>query len=202
MRRQGLQKAARSETFQPLAQRPRRGLNLVLRTSGDPLALAAAVRGAIRDMDPYAPLSGVTTMERLIGESVSQRRFQMLLLALFATLALALAAIGVYGLNYYYVTQRTQEIGVRMALGAERADVIRLVVGQGLRLVAGGLALGLVASLALTRVMESLLFGVRGTDLVTFTGVVVAMGLCGLLASYLPARRAAKVDPMEALRYE
>ena len=202
MRRQGLEIGARSETFFAMAQRPRRGMNLVVRTAGDPLALAAAVRGVIREMDSDAPVSGVTTIGRLIGESMAQRRFQMLLLGLFAGLALALAAIGIYGLNYHFVTQRTQEIGVRMALGAERADVIRLVVVQSLRLLAGGLMLGLVAALALTRVMESLLFGVRATDLVTFTGVVVAMGLFGLLASYLPARRAARVDPMEALRYE
>jgi putative ABC transport system permease protein len=202
MRRQGLQKAARAETFLPLGQRPVRGFNLVIRTKGDPLAQAASVRELIRELDPYAPVSNLTTIERLIGESTAQRRFQMLLLALFAALALALAAVGVYGVNYYYVTQRTQEIGVRMALGAQRRDLIRLVLMQGLRLVAAGAALGLLASLALARVIESLLFGTPPRDLGTFAAVVGVIGVFGLLASYVPARRATKVDPMEALRYE
>ncbi len=202
MRRQGLHIGARAETFQPLAQRPRRALNLVVRAKADPFALAANARAAIREMDRSAPIAGVTTIERLIGESTAQRRFQMLLLGLFAALALAIAAIGVYGLNYYHVTQRTQEIGVRMALGAQRRDVIRLILGQGLRLVSAGVALGLVAALALGRLIESLLFGTRPVDLGTFAAVLVVIGVLGLVASYLPARRATKVDPMVALRYE
>jgi putative ABC transport system permease protein len=202
MRRQGLHKSARAETFLPLGQRFARSLNLVVRTKEDPLALAGAVRAAVRELDSNAPVSRVTTLERLIGESTAQRRFQMLLLALFAGLALALAAIGVYGMNYYYVTQRTQEIGVRMALGAQREDLIRLVLGRGVRLVAAGAVLGLAAALALGRVIESLLFAVGPRDLTTLTAVVLVIGVFGLLASYLPARRATKVDPMVALRYE
>jgi len=202
MRRQGLQTGARSETFFALPQRPRRGMHLVVRTAGDPLGLAAAVRAEIRALDRDAPVSGVTTLERQIGQSVAQRRFEMMLLGLFAALALALAATGIYGLNYYYVVQRTQEIGVRMALGAGRGDVLRLVVGQGARPVAAGASVGLLAALGLTRLMESLLFGVRATDPVAFAAAAVAIALLGLAASWLPARRATKVDPAVALRYE
>jgi putative ABC transport system permease protein len=202
MRRRGLHVGARAETFLPLAQRPRRGMNVVVRTEGDPLAVAASVRAAVRELDPNAPISGLTTVERLLGESTAQRRFQMLLLALFSALALTLAAIGVYGLNYYYVTQRTQEIGVRMALGAQQQDLIRLVVGQGARLVGAGVVVGLGAALALGRVIESLLFATAPQDLGTFAAVVAVIGAFGLLASYLPARRATRVDPMVVLRYE
>jgi putative ABC transport system permease protein len=138
----------------------------------------------------------------LVSTSTAQRRFTLLLIAAFAAVALLMAAIGLYGVMAYSVTQRRQEIGIRVALGAQRADVLRLVVGQGLRLVALGLALGLMTALALTRLMKKLLFEISATDPATFAGVALLLALAALLACYIPARRATKVDPMIALRCE
>jgi putative ABC transport system permease protein len=202
MRRQGLDTVARCETFLPLAQSPALGMNLVIRTAGDPLALAQAVRAEVRALDRDTPIIGVTTIETLLGESIAARRFQTTLLGLFSSVALVLAAIGIYGLMYHSVARRTHEIGVRIALGAGSSDVLGLVVREGLLLALVGIVLGLAGSFALTRALSTLLFGVTSTDPVTFAGVAGMLLVVAIAASLIPARRAMRVDPMIALRYE
>jgi putative ABC transport system permease protein len=164
--------------------------------------LVGAVRNEIRAVDKDQAVFRVTTMERLLGESILLRRFVMLLLIAFALLALILAAVGIYGVMSYVVTQRTQEIGIRMALGAQASDVLKLIVRNGMTLALIGISLGLAGAFVLTRLMARLLFGVTATDAATF--IVVSGGLMAvvLLACYIPARRATKVDPLVALRYE
>jgi predicted permease len=175
---------------------------LVLKTAVEPSSLTAAVRSAVWEVDKEQPVSDIRTMEEVLSESIARQRFSTMLLGIFAALALALAAVGIYGVMSYAVAQRTREIGIRMALGAQAGSVVRLVVGQGLKLVSAGVLLGLAGSLLLTRLMSSLLFGVSATDPLTlFTISLVLVGVA-LLASYIPARRAAKVDPLIALRYQ
>jgi putative ABC transport system permease protein len=144
----------------------------------------------------------VRTMEEIVGQSVAPRRFSMMLLSVFALFALALASIGIYGVMSYAVTQRTREIGLRMTLGAQRGNVLRLVIGDGMKLTLAGVLLGVAAAFALTRTIKSLLFGVSATDPVTFISIALLLLLVALLACWIPARRATKVDPMIALRYE
>ncbi|HYY56001.1 MAG TPA: ABC transporter permease [Pyrinomonadaceae bacterium] len=193
---------ARPEFYQPQMQAPSWGTALVVRSSSDPTNLAAAIRGEVRAMDKDLPLYNLKSMGELVSESVAQPRFRTLLLALFAAVALLLSATVLYGVMNYWVTQRTREIGVRMALGAQSRDVLRMVVGQGMVLAVIGVGVGIVAAFALTRVINNLLFNVSATDPWTFIAVPLALCAVAFVASYIPARRATKVDPMIALRYE
>ena len=177
-------------------------MNLVVRTASDPASMVPAIRSQVLSVDKDQPVSDIMTMEQRVARSVASKRFVMFLLGAFSILALGLAAVGIYGVMAYLVTQRTQEIGVRMALGAQKRDVLKLVVGKGMVLAIIGTAIGLVASLALTRLMRSLLFEVTPTDWLTFVVVSVVLLTVALLACYIPARRATKVDPLIALRYE
>ena len=177
-------------------------MTIVARTSNDPLALVSAARAEVQRMDPNQPISAVATMDQLLGDSVSLSRFTTLVLGVFAAMALVLAAVGIYGVIAYAVAQRTHEIGIRMALGARPYDVLRLVLGQGTRLTLLGAGIGVIAALALTRLMTSLLYQVSATDPLTFAAVALLLVGVALAASYVPARRATKVDPLVALRYE
>lgn len=188
--------------YLPLAQKYDGGLTLHLRTSTKPEALVAAVQREIRALDKSLPIYSVKTIEQYLGAALSPQRIQATLISGLGLLALLLASMGLYGVLSYSVAQRTQEVGIRMALGAQRRDVLRLVIGQGLKLVAMGLALGVACALAFTRVLKSLLYGVSATDPLTFVVVAVLLTVVALLACYLPARRATKLEPIVALRYE
>ena len=179
-----------------------RRMNLAVRTSVDPKSTLSAIQSAIREVDKDQPVYSIRTIDELIGDTVGTRRFALTILILFAVLALVLAVSGLYGVISYSVTQRTQEIGIRMALGARVTDVLRLVLVQFMRLTVIGVALGLVAAYALTRLMTSLLFGVTATDITTFVLVSIGLSLVALVACLIPARRATRVDPLVALRYE
>jgi putative ABC transport system permease protein len=190
------------EIYVPSLQKPLTIMALVVHTTSDPLLMTEAVRGAIQAVDRNQPVYDVKTMQQVVSESVSQPRLYTLLLGIFAALALTLAAVGIYGVMNYSVVQRRHEIGIRMALGAQRGDILKMVVGQGMLLALIGVALGLAAALILTRVMESLLFGVSARDLTTFLIIPFVLAAIAFLSSYIPARRATRVDPMIALRYE
>jgi putative ABC transport system permease protein len=178
------------------------GTNLVVRTQGDPLSLAAAVRKEVQGIDMDQPIAAVRTMEDWVDSAVAAPRYRTVLLGLFALVALVLASTGIYGVMSYSVTQRTHEIGVRMALGARQLDVLKLVVRQGMTLVVIGVALGLAGAIALTRVMSTLLFEVTEKDPATFAAVATLIAVIAFVACYIPAWRATKVDPLVALRYE
>jgi putative ABC transport system permease protein len=195
---------ARAQMYTPFNQFPPvfSDRTLVARTDGDPQSFAPSVRGEVQAIDKDQPISHIRTMEKLVAGSASQRRFNMSLLTAFAGLALLLAAVGIYGVMSYSVEQRTREIGLRMALGAQTRDVLRLVVRQGMTLTLIGAVIGLIAALGLTRLIENLLFGVSATDPVTFLVVASLLALVAMLACYLPARRATKVDPLAALKAE
>jgi len=198
----GLDSDARPEVYIASGQAPPSGPFMVVRTASDPLKLAAAVRAQVQAMNPDQPTDNIQTMSQVLTASVAQRRFNMLLLGFFAGLALLLAAVGIYGLMSYTVTQRTHEIGIRMALGAQRRDIVRLVVGRGLVLALSGVGVGLAGAFALTHLASRLLFKVSATDPVTFVSISLLLTIVALVACYLPARKATKVDPMVALRYE
>jgi predicted permease len=199
----GLDEEPTPEFYVSYLQRPDSEMTIVIRTTGaDPSGMAASVRSIIRQISKDQPVYDVRTMNELLSESVARRRFNMLLLGLFASVALLLAAIGLYGVMSYSVSQRTHEIGIRIALGARHLDVLRLVVGQGMGLAFAGVALGTFAAYFVTRVLARMLFGISTTDTITFAGVALLMIAVAFLASYIPARRASKVDPLLALRYE
>jgi predicted permease len=190
------------QLYLPDTQNPSRLMSLVARSSGDRAQLTAAVRRAIESVDPDQPMTDVKTMEEYLAVAFSQRRLNMSLLAFFAVIAALLAAIGIYGVMGYAVTQRSHEIGIRMALGAEPADVLRMIVGDGMKLALLGLVIGITASLLLMKYLESQLYGVKARDPLTFIAVAAGLALVALAACYFPARRATKVDPLVALRYE
>jgi len=190
------------QLYLPYAQRPFIFATLIARTQTEPLNLANAVRSAVWSVDKDQPVWKVRTMEFLLDRSANQNSFVILLLSVFSILALLLAAVGIYGVISYSVSQRTQEIGVRLALGAQKNDIYKLVVGQGMILTLLGIAAGLLASWGLTRFLSDLLFGVSATDPLTFAGISLLLTVVAMLACYLPARRAMKVDPLIALRYE
>jgi len=190
------------QAYEPLAQMPNSGATIVVRGSLDPATLTSAVRGAVQSVDAQLPIAHVITFDQLVAESVALPRFRTVLLLLFAAFAVILAVVGLYGVMSYTVTQRTREIGIRMVLGAQRAGVYRLVVGQGMMLVGAGLVVGLVAALGLARLVQRFLFGVTATDPVTFLAVSVLLVAVAACACYLPAHRASRVDPLVSLRYE
>ncbi len=180
----------------------RPNLNWVIRASADPLALSTSVRRELQAVDRDVPASGIRTMEQSLAAIIAPRRFNLFLLSIFAAVALLLAATGIYAIVAYSVTQRTQEIGIRLALGAQTSGVLRLVIGQGMKPALIGVGIGLVAAFALTRLLASLLFGVSATDPAIFALIALLLTGVVLLACYIPARRAAKIDPIVALRYE
>lgn len=199
--RQGLEDTAWPESvYVSFAQDPEPSAMLAIRTTGDPLSFTRAVRGQVQALDPDQAVAGVRTMDELVEAEVGQRRLLVILLGLFAAVALLLALIGIYGVIAYSVAQRTQEVAIRRALGAQRSDILRLVIGHGFVMALAGIAVGLGGALALTRVMKSLLFRVSATDPAIFAGVAVLFLLAALAASYIPARRATRIDPMAALR--
>jgi putative ABC transport system permease protein len=179
-----------------------RRINLLTRTDVEPMSLTGAVRGQIAALNKDQPVFNIRTMDQIVSQSIAPRRFSMMLLAVFAVVALALASIGIYGMMSYAVAQRTREIGLRMTLGAQRGNVLRMVIGHGMKLALAGVVLGLIAALALTRTMKNLLFGVSATDPLTFVAIALLLALVALLACWIPAQRATKVDPLVALRYE
>jgi putative ABC transport system permease protein len=206
VRQMGIDEPIKAEMYFPQSQVstapwfiPR---DLAIRTKGDPMSIVGEVRAAVRAVDPDQPISNIALLSDLFGEQASRRQMGMVLLSAFAVLALILASLGIYGVLAYFVAQHRNEIGVRLALGASPAKILMLVIRKGLGLTIVGVAIGLFASFALTRLMKSLLFEVKATDPLTFVLVPFVLLMVSFLACWIPARRAAKVDPMTALRYE
>jgi len=197
-----LEGESRAQYYMPHQQRPQPNMALVIRTPNDPNALAGSVRGIIKSVDSDLPVFRVRTMDQFVADSMTQRKFALLLICVFACLALLLSAIGLYGVMAYSVTQRTHELGLRMALGAQASDVLKLVVKQGMLLAVIGLAIGVVGAIFLSRLMKTMLFNVSATDPLVFVAIALTLAAVALLACFVPARRATKVDPMVALRYE
>src|SRR5499426_1470296 len=202
VRPNGLDSAPRLEIYLPYAQSPASLVTWVVRTTGDPLKELGAIKERIREGNTTQTFLSIATMDQLVDRTISQRRFNLMLLGSFAALALILAAVGLYGLISYTTARRTQEIGVRMALGAQTGDVLKLVIGQGIKLALIGVLIGMGGALAVTRLMRSLLFGVSAIDPLTFVVVAASLTLVALVACWLPARRATKVDPLAAIRSE
>jgi len=177
-------------------------MNFTIRTAGDPEALIGPIRRVIVALDPTVPVSRIETMERLLSASLARERFSMLLLTLFAGVALLLATVGIYGVTSYSVSQRTVEVGIRLAVGADRSDVLKLVMADGAKLALGGVVLGLLGAAALSRIMASQLYGVEAIDPSTFALVAVVLASVAMVATYIPAQRAARIDPVTALQAE
>jgi putative ABC transport system permease protein len=199
-----LDEEAKPEMYFPIAQAqfPTIFTSLAVRASGDPMQMLVAVRRQVWAGDKDLPIFNIETMERLMAKSAAPLRFNLLLLGVFAMVGLALACVGLYGVMSYTVTQRTREIGVRMAMGAQTSDVLRLVIGEGMKLALIGALLGLGGALALTRLLKTLLFGVSATDPLTFIVIAALLIIVALLACWIPARRAASMDPLVSLRVE
>jgi putative ABC transport system permease protein len=191
-----------AQIYVPYAQEVWRSIYLVIRSGSDPSQLTSAVRGEVSALDKTLPVFNVKAMEQVIGERMSPKRLATAMMAIFAILALVLAGVGIYAVMSYAVSQRTHEIGIRMALGAQARDIFKLVIAQGLTLTLAGVVIGLVGAYAMTRAMAGILYGVTATDPLTFIGISALLGAVAMLACYVPTRRAIRVDPMVALRYE
>jgi putative ABC transport system permease protein len=202
MHRQGLEKNVVPQVFEPHAQNVDDMLDVIVRTSGEAAAMAPAVQNEIQSMDKSVAKFGVTTVEQQLGEQTAERRFQTSLIGIFSLVALVLSAIGIYGLMHYFVAQRTNEIGVRIAMGAVYSDVLGLVLRQGLLLACVGILIGLGGAVGITRLISTLLYGVTTTDLVTFAGAAGILFGVAVLACWIPAHRAARIDPVVALRLD
>jgi putative ABC transport system permease protein len=189
-------------TYAPNTGSPSRAQNLMIRTTGDPMSIAGSVRAALQSLDPSLPVSPPRTLDDVVGASLTQRRFNMTLLIVFATIALILAIAGIYGTVAYSVAQRTQEIGIRVALGATSREILGLVLYGSLKPVVAGLGIGIVAAFGLTRLLSGLVYGVSTTDPVTFISLPLLLGIVAFLAGLFPALRASRIDPLEALRVD
>jgi putative ABC transport system permease protein len=202
MRRQGMEKPARCETFAAMAQRPARGMTVVIHATSDPAKVVGMVRDTVRAMDKSAVLFERSTIADQIGDSLSQRRFETILLSLFSVLALILATVGIYGVVFQSVSQRINEIGIRVALGASKGSLLRMIVGETLLLVSLGAIVGGFAAFSLSRALSSFLYSITAADPLPYLAVAVLLALAAGLASVIPALRATSIDPLNALRYE
>jgi len=202
VRQMGLGEEAKPNAYWPMPELPYSRMTILVRSSSDPLSLIAPIRYGLGQMDTELPMASIATMDQLLSDSLSRSRFLMFVLGTFAAIALMLTAVGIYGVIAYNVAQRTHEIGIRMALGAQRSNVLGLVLGQGTRLTLIGVGIGIVSALTLTRLMSSLLYGISAADPVTFAIVIVILMGVAFFATFLPARHATRVSPIVALRYE
>jgi len=198
----GVDKPTTAQSYEPFAQVPFSSINVVIRTKGSPAAMLGALRPTVYAVDKDQPIGAIRPLEEIVADSISRQRFAMTLLTVFSTVALVIAAVGIYGVMAYNVVQRTGEFGIRMALGAQQRDVLRLVLTQGGKLIGLGLAIGLLATLGASRAMGSMLFNTSAYDPLTLSSITLLLGAVALIACFFPANRATKVNPIEALRTE